>query len=59
MKGSSSSLTLDSPLNVDEENLKLPLTPNLVERFDNFFIRSLYKNEDLLFKIIFDKKYRP
>ena len=31
---------------------------NLKDRFEHLFMRSLYKNEDLLFKVIFDKKYR-
>ena len=54
MKGSSSQ-SLDVTQVIEEaEDSKV----NLKDRFENLFMRSLYKNEDLLFKVIFDKKYR-
>ena len=54
MKGSSSQ-SLDVTQVIEEaEDVKV----NLKDRFENMFMRSLYKNEDLLFKVIFDKKYR-
>ena len=54
MKGSSSQ-SLDVTQVIEEaEDSKV----NLKDRFEHLFMRTLYKNEDLLFKVIFDKKYR-
>ena len=54
MKGSSSQSPDVTQVIEEAEDSKV----NLKDRFENLFMRSLYKNEDLLFKVIFDKKYR-